>query len=36
MSAGMEANYQKIQDQFGDAKLKQLFDLLNELKQIKP
>ncbi|AYF87843.1 homoprotocatechuate degradation operon regulator HpaR [Pseudomonas sp. JS3066] len=36
MSSGMEANYQKIQDQFGEAKLKQLFELLNELKQIKP
>ncbi|MCY1550500.1 homoprotocatechuate degradation operon regulator, HpaR [compost metagenome] len=36
MSAGMESNYQKIQEQFGEEKLKQLFDLLNELKQIKP
>ena len=35
MSEGMEANYQKIQEQFGEDKLKQLIDLLNELKQIK-
>ncbi|GLZ87487.1 transcriptional regulator [Metapseudomonas resinovorans] len=36
MRSGMEANYQKIQEQFGEDKLKQLFELLNELKQIKP
>ncbi|MBT8765440.1 homoprotocatechuate degradation operon regulator HpaR [Pseudomonas boanensis] len=36
MSEGMESNYQKIQEQFGEEKLKQLLDLLNELKQIKP
>ncbi|AOE85320.1 homoprotocatechuate degradation operon regulator HpaR [Pseudomonas sp. TCU-HL1] len=36
MSEGMEANYQKIQEQFGEDKLKQLIELLNELKQIKP
>lgn len=36
MSDGMERNYQKIYQQFGEAKLQQLLDLLNELKQIKP
>ncbi|KIV72212.1 Homoprotocatechuate degradative operon repressor [Pseudomonas sp. FeS53a] len=36
MSDGMERNYQKIHQQFGEAKLQQLLDLLNELKQIKP
>ncbi|BCG24695.1 transcriptional regulator [Pseudomonas tohonis] len=36
MSDGMESNYQKIQEQFGEEKLQQLLGLLNELKQIKP
>lgn len=36
MSEGMEANYQKIQDQLGAEKLQQLLGLLNELKQVKP
>ncbi|MDT4830356.1 HpaR: homoprotocatechuate degradation operon regulator, HpaR [compost metagenome] len=36
MRSGMDANYQKIQEQFGEDKLQQLFELLNELKQIKP
>ncbi|MDT4866304.1 HpaR: homoprotocatechuate degradation operon regulator, HpaR [compost metagenome] len=36
MSEGMEANYQKIQDQFGEERLQQLFELLNEFKKIKP
>lgn len=36
MSAGMESNYQKIQEQFGEAQLQQLLELLNQLKNIKP
>ncbi|MCR8721573.1 homoprotocatechuate degradation operon regulator HpaR [Pseudomonas syringae] len=36
MSEDMERNYQKILGQFGEDKLKQLLELLNELKQIKP
>jgi homoprotocatechuate degradation regulator HpaR len=36
MSADMESNYQRIQEQFGEEKLQQLLGLLNELKQIKP
>eukprot|EP01034_Spumella_vulgaris_P002461 gene2461-3200_t len=36
MSAGMESNYQKIQEQFGEEQLQQLLDLLNQLKNIKP
>ncbi len=36
MSEDMEANYRRIQEQFGDEKLQQLFVLLNEFKQIKP
>ncbi|WP_137819114.1 homoprotocatechuate degradation operon regulator HpaR [Pseudomonas sp. 2FG] len=36
MSEGMEANYQKIQEQLGNEKLQQLLGLLNELKQVKP
>ncbi|WP_350615692.1 homoprotocatechuate degradation operon regulator HpaR [Pseudomonas sp. HY7a-MNA-CIBAN-0227] len=36
MSAGMESNYLKIQEQFGEEKLEQLLALLNELKGIKP
>lgn len=36
MSDGMESNYRRIQEQFGEEKLQQLFGLLNELKQIKP
>jgi len=36
MSDGMESNYRKIQEQFGEEKLQQLLGLLNELKQIKP
>ncbi|NWL45107.1 homoprotocatechuate degradation operon regulator HpaR [Pseudomonas hunanensis] len=36
MREGMERNYQKIQSQFGEAKLQQLMDLLNELKRIEP
>ena len=36
MREGMEANYQRIQAQFGDEKLTQLLDLLNELKRIEP
>src|SRR5262245_52292742 len=35
MRSGMEANYQKIQEQFGEANLKRLLELLNELSQIK-
>ena len=33
---GMEANYQKIQAQFGEEKLQQLMGLLNDLKRIAP
>jgi homoprotocatechuate degradation regulator HpaR len=36
MREGMEANYRKIQAQFGEAKLEQLMGLLNELKRIAP
>lgn len=36
MRAGMEANYRKIQTQFGEHKLDQLMSLLNELKRIEP
>lgn len=36
MSEGMENNYQRIQQQFGEDKMQQLLGLLNELKQIKP
>lgn len=36
MSEGMEANYRKIQEQFGEEKLDQLLQLLNDLKQVKP
>lgn len=36
MSAGMESNYQKIQEQFGEEQLQQLLELLNQLKNIKP
>ncbi|WP_043199745.1 homoprotocatechuate degradation operon regulator HpaR [Pseudomonas putida] len=36
MKEGMEANYQKIQAQFGEEKLQQLIGLLNDLKRIAP
>jgi homoprotocatechuate degradation regulator HpaR len=36
MREGMEANYQKIQAQFGEERLQQLMVLLNELKRIEP
>jgi len=36
MKEGMEANYQKIQAQFGEEKLQQLMGLLNDLKRIVP
>ncbi|MFV3406322.1 MULTISPECIES: homoprotocatechuate degradation operon regulator HpaR [Pseudomonas] len=36
MREGMEANYLKIQAQFGEEKLQQLMGLLNELKRIAP
>ncbi|EWC42458.1 homoprotocatechuate degradation operon regulator HpaR [Stutzerimonas stutzeri KOS6] len=36
MSDGMEANYRRIQSQFGEEKMQQLLVLLNELKQIRP
>lgn len=36
MREGMEANYSKIQAQFGEEKLTQLMQLLNELKRIEP
>jgi homoprotocatechuate degradation regulator HpaR len=36
MSDGMESNYRRIQEQFGEERLQQLLALLNELKQIKP
>jgi homoprotocatechuate degradation regulator HpaR len=36
MSAEMEDNYQRIQEQFGEEKLQLLLGLLNELKQIRP
>jgi len=35
MSDGMEANYRRIQSQFGEEKMQQLLALLNELKQIR-
>ena len=31
----MEANYQQLQDQFGEQKLQQLLGLLEELKQVR-
>ena len=36
MSAGMESNYLKIQEQFGEESLEQLMELLQKLKGIKP
>lgn len=36
MKEGMEANYQKIQAQFGEEKMQQLMGLLNDLKRIAP
>lgn len=36
MREGMEANYRKIQAQFGEDKLEQLMALLNDLKRIAP
>ncbi|QCI11772.1 homoprotocatechuate degradation operon regulator HpaR [Pseudomonas putida] len=36
MREGMEANYRKIQAQFGEDKLEQLMVLLNDLKRIAP
>jgi len=36
MSEGMERNYQRIQEQFGEEKMQQLLGLLEELKRIKP
>jgi len=36
MHKGMEANYLKIQAQYGEEKLQQLMALLNELKRIEP
>ncbi|WP_438284352.1 homoprotocatechuate degradation operon regulator HpaR [Pseudomonas alabamensis] len=36
MRDAMEANYRRIQAQFGDEKLTQLLNLLNELKRIEP
>ncbi|UVM70323.1 homoprotocatechuate degradation operon regulator HpaR [Pseudomonas alvandae] len=36
MSAGMESNYLKIQEQFGEEQLQQLLELLGKLKNIKP
>ncbi|WP_449432177.1 homoprotocatechuate degradation operon regulator HpaR [Pseudomonas putida] len=36
MSEGMERNYQRIQQQFGEEKMQQLLGLLDELKRIKP
>ena len=35
MSQCMEANYQRLQGQFGEEKLQQLLGLLDELKQIR-
>ena len=35
MSQSMEANYQQLQDQFGEQKLQQLLGLLEELKQVR-
>lgn len=36
MRVDMEANYRKIQAQFGEDKLQQLMALLNDLKRIAP
>lgn len=36
MREGMEANYRKIQAQYGEEKLEQLLKLLNDLKRIVP
>lgn len=36
MSEGMENNYQRIQEQFGKEKLELLFELLGDLKKLKP
>ncbi|QJI28334.1 homoprotocatechuate degradation operon regulator HpaR [Pseudomonas sp. ADAK18] len=36
MSGGMESNYLKIQEQFGEEQLEQLMTLLEKLKGIKP
>jgi DNA-binding MarR family transcriptional regulator len=36
MSVGMESNYLKIQEQFGEEQLQQLLELLSKLKNIKP
>ena len=36
MSEGMESNYRRIEEQFGEEKMQQLLALLNELKNIKP
>ncbi|TBW59536.1 homoprotocatechuate degradation operon regulator HpaR [Marinobacter halodurans] len=36
MSGDMERNYRRIQEQFGDDKMDQLLELLNELKRIRP
>ena len=35
MSQSMEANYQQLQEQFGEQKLQQLLWLLEELKQVR-
>lgn len=36
MSAGMERNYLRIQEQFGEDKLQLLLELLDNLKNVKP
>ncbi len=36
MSEDMERNYQRILEQFGEAKLQSLLGLLNELKNVRP
>lgn len=36
MKEDMEKNYQKIQDQFGDEKMEELLQLLNEFKKMNP
>jgi len=36
MSGGMESNYLRIQEQFGEEQLEQLMTLLEKLKGIKP
>lgn len=36
MKEDMERNYQKIQEQFGDEKMRELLQLLNEFKRISP